>query len=203
MEAHDELRRRGEEAGYDRIHAAARRLFAQLGYDGTTTEMIADAAGVDRQEVVAAGGRAGLYRRVLERFHREQCEMLDRAAEEIPPDADRMRALMDRVLDFYLGHLEGLAIWQQRAMSDAADMTDLEELYRDPVHQRAVRILGADIADNAEFQMLFSVFGWCLSGFAVLGIPLPGGPALEPEDPHAQALFREYMTELLDRLRPR
>ncbi|TNY35501.1 TetR/AcrR family transcriptional regulator [Thermomonospora catenispora] len=202
MEAHNEARARGEETGRDQIYAAALRLFARLGYDGTTTEMIASAAGVDRGEVMAAGGRTGVYRGLLERFSQEQCRMLERVAAQIAPDADWRRALIDRALDFYLQHLEELAVWQQRALSDAADMTDLEQLYQEPIRRKAAQLLGGDPTNDPAFQMLFSVFTWCLAGFATRGISQPDGSTLGPGDPRAQAVFRGYMAELLERLCP-
>lgn len=114
-----------------------------------------------------------------------------------------MRVLTDHAVGFYVEHLEELAVWRHRAMSDAADMTDLEELYREPIRRKAAQLLGGGPAKDLEFHLLFSVFGWRLVGFATRGIPQSDGSTLEPEDPRAQALFREYMAELLERLRPR
>lgn len=85
MEGHDRPGVRDLEAGRDRVYLAALRLFARLGYDGTTTEMIAGASGVNRRDVVAAGGRTGPYRGILERFSRQRCRMLERAAAQITP----------------------------------------------------------------------------------------------------------------------
>ena len=47
--------RQTERTTRDRIIEAALPIFASLGYDGTDNEMIANAAGVSRQEVIAAG----------------------------------------------------------------------------------------------------------------------------------------------------
>ncbi|XVQ15707.1 TetR/AcrR family transcriptional regulator [Spirillospora sp. CA-255316] len=184
-----------------RIRNAAIRLFAGLGYDGTTTDMIADAAGVPRESVLAAGGRRGLYRQTLERYRQEQCSKLDELAAGFTEDDDRMAVMLEHLMDFYLEHLDLVAIWRQRRMMDAADMDDLEELYQFPIHQKVLAVLGPDVVESPEFQLIGLVFAWCLLGFTTGGAPRLDGTLLDPEDPQARALFRAHMVELLEKLR--
>ncbi|XVQ14920.1 TetR/AcrR family transcriptional regulator [Spirillospora sp. CA-255316] len=184
-----------------RVHEAATRLFAGLGYDGTTTDMIAEAAGVPREAVLEAGGCSGLYRRALERSSREQCAMLDEVAAGLAAGDDRLGIVLGRILDYHLDRRDVLAIWRHRRMLDAPDMADIEERYQQPIHQRLLAIVGPDVAQSEEFQLISVVFGWCLVGFATGGATRPDGTLLDPDDPHARTQFRSYMAELLARLR--
>jgi AcrR family transcriptional regulator len=184
-----------------RIRDAATRLFAGLGYDGTTTDMIADTAGVPREAVLEAGGRRELYRRILEHYCQEQCAILDGIAARFTEDDDRMAIVLEHLMDFYLEHRDLVAIWRQRRMLDAADMDDIERLYQEPIHRKVLAVLGPDIVQSPPFQLISVVVAWCLLGFTTGGAPRPDGTLLDPEDPQARALFRAYMLELLDKLR--
>ncbi|MFC5747597.1 TetR/AcrR family transcriptional regulator [Actinomadura rugatobispora] len=184
-----------------RLRDAATRLFAVLGYDGTATEMIADAAGVPREQVVAAGGRSGLYRQALEEHCREQCLMLEEIGQGFRPGDDRMAIVLEHLMDFYLARQDLVAMWRQRRMMDAADMTDLEERYQYPIHQKVLAILGPDVVESPEYELIGVVFAWCLLGFTAGGAPRPDGSLLDPDDPRDRALFRSHMIELMEKLR--
>jgi len=188
-------------ADADHIQRTATRLFAGLGYDGTTTEMIADAAGVSREAVLEAGGRHGLYRRTLEHHTRVQCAMLDELGAGFTDGDDRMAIVLQRLIDFYLDHLDLVAIWRQRRMMDAADMHDLEERYQYPVQHKVMEILGPDIVQDPRYQLFSVVFAWCLLGFTTGGAPRSDGTLMTPEDPGDQDLFRARMVELLETIR--
>jgi AcrR family transcriptional regulator len=188
-------------ADHARVREAATRLFAGRGYDGTTTDMIAEAAGVPAEAVLEAGGCSGLYRRTLERSSREQCAMLDEVAAGLAAGDDRLGIVLGRILDYHLDRRDVLAIWRQRRMLDAAETADIEERYQQPIMQRVLAIAGPDVAQSEEFQLITVVFGWCLVGFATGGATRPDGTLLDPDDPNARTQFRSYMAELLARLR--
>ncbi|MWA01612.1 TetR family transcriptional regulator [Actinomadura sp. LD22] len=183
-----------------RISNVAAHLFAELGYDNTTGEMIAEAAGVNREVVTAAGGRAALYRHALERFYRDERDMLDRVSTAPGAGKSRFSAALDHILDFYLDRREMIAIWQQRGLADASDMDDVEERYQVPSNERAAAILGPEVATGPRFQMIRNVFSWCLVSFIYRGLSPVDGPVLDPADPRARELFHEYMIELYERL---
>jgi hypothetical protein len=86
-------------------------------------------------------------------------------------------------------------------MMDAADLPDIEERYQQPVYRKVLEILGPDITETEEFQLITVLFAWCLSGFTNGGAPLRDGTHLDPAEPQDRNLFRTYMTILLERVR--
>jgi AcrR family transcriptional regulator len=187
-----------------RLRDAAARLFATLGYDNTTTEMLINTAGVSREAVTRVGGRSGLYRDILERFCGEQCDMLDEVASGLTPGDDRLRIVLTSILDYHLNnmqHREVLAIWRQRWMMDAADLFDIESHCLQPIRQKVITILGPEIVETREFRLIIATFTLCLMGFATCGALDTEGSVLDPNDPRDRLAFRSYMCELLEKLR--
>lgn len=181
-----------------RIADSALGLFASLGYDNTTTEMIADAAGVTAEEVVEAGGRRGLYFFLFERFYRDYQEMLDGVARDYTPDYRGSHLHLDRVIDIHLDHPSYISLWQQRWMSDAADIADIEERYWKPIFRRAAEFAGPVGARLPHYDMLASLIIWSLYGFLHGGIMLRDGSILGPDTVEGRDRFREYMHRLQD-----
>jgi AcrR family transcriptional regulator len=187
-----------------RLTDAAARLFARLGYDGTTTEMLVNAAGVSRETVEEAGGRTGLYRRTLERSRDEQLVILDEIARGLTKADDRLDIVMTAILDYFLDNIhrrDVLAIWRERWMMDAADLADIEENSLQPIRQKILSILGPDIAETREFRLISIAFALCLTGYVTGGAILPDGSHLNPDDPRDRMVFRSYMRELIEKLR--
>ncbi len=81
------------EATKDRVASAARGLFAERGYTGTTITAISDAAGVPAQTIYSAlGNKAGILARVTEAWMREtNTPALAQAYFEEPDSARRLR----------------------------------------------------------------------------------------------------------------
>ncbi|MEO3786799.1 hypothetical protein ABGB12_26025 [Actinocorallia sp. B10E7] len=185
----------------NRLNEAALPIFANMGYDSTDNEMIANAAGVSRQEVIAAGGRRRIYLSIVEDFYRAQLEMLDEVAASFVPDEAGIHMLLERMMEFYLDHPDEMALWQQRYLHDAADIADIEAKYRVSVFQRTADIFGPELTSRADLQILANITSWSFRGFMTEGIiQIGGGPILRPEDPEGRARFRSYlhyMTKLL------
>ncbi|WP_344455036.1 hypothetical protein [Actinocorallia aurantiaca] len=198
-----------EEFAKDHLVKTALSLFASLGYDGTDNEMIANAAGVDRQEVAAAGGRTALYLGILETFYQAQSKMLDEAAAAFTPDEAGIRDLFDRMLDFYVDHLPQMALWQHRYLHDAADIADIDTRYRMPMLRKIADVFGTEALTPAGVQMLLNFVSWSLRGFLSEGVIRLEGPPLGPDTVEGQNLLRSYLHELAslvfseDRLRDR
>ncbi|ROO86807.1 TetR family transcriptional regulator [Actinocorallia herbida] len=185
-----------DEEAFARLRRAALPLFASLGYDGTDTRMIADAAGVPREVVIAAGGRRALYLAIVDTYYREQIAALDEIAEGFTPDEPGVRRLLEGMLEFYLDHIPEISIWQHRYLRDAADLIDIDSAYRQPMFHRIADLLGPEITDRIDVPMVFSIVSWSLRGFLSEGIVRPDGSALGAETPAGQLRFRSYLPHL-------
>lgn len=184
----------GDETGEDtRVLAAARRLFAGLGYDGTTTEMIATAAGVPPSAV--EGGKAELYRAILEDFYTAQMKMFDEVEAGYKGGEGDLHRAVDMLLDFYLDHPEELAVWLYRGLLDAVDVADVDERFRRPLARRLFEIF--DMLESIpDPETWISAFSWCITGFLNGGIVARDTDPLTVDDPAARLRFRAFMHRL-------
>ncbi|MFF4536881.1 TetR/AcrR family transcriptional regulator [Streptomyces aureus] len=168
------------DASRERIIAAATSLFADHGYDGTSTRRIAAEAGLNMATVAYhVGGKPDLYREVMLRAHlAEQKVLTDALAafRELAP-ADPVAAvtgLVDRYLDFCLDQPHIPALWMRRWLSDAAEFADLEAAYARPLIEavtdtvREVVPAGPSAApadvEMTVWTVLWSTHGFCRSG---------------------------------------
>ncbi|MFE1290634.1 TetR/AcrR family transcriptional regulator [Streptomyces sp. NPDC058751] len=164
------------DASRERIIAAATSLFADHGYDGTSTRRIAAEAGLNMATVAYhVGGKPDLYREVMLRAHlAEQRVLTDALAdfrEAAPTDpAAAVTALVDRYLDFCLDQPHIPALWMRRWLSDAAEFADLEAAYARPLVEsvrdtvrEAVPAGSADV-EMTVWTVLWSTHGFCRSG---------------------------------------
>ncbi|RKE18786.1 TetR/AcrR family transcriptional regulator [Streptomyces sp. TLI_171] len=164
------------DASRERIVAAATALFAEHGYDGTTTRTIAGAAGLNVATVAYhVGGKADLYREVMRRAHEAEQAAVGAAlaefAREAPADpAAAAAAFADRYLDFCLAQPHVPALWMRRWLSDAAEFAGLEEQYTRPLLESvrdaltaALAELTPDRAELALWTVLWTTHGFCRS----------------------------------------
>src|SRR5690606_38987944 len=115
----------------DRIIDAATRLFAALGYDGTSTRMIAEAAGLNVATVAYhVGGKRDLYIAVMERAHQIERALLSDAVAQVE-DAAGLLTLVDRYIGFCAAHPAAPAPGMHRSLSDAAGLLTLVDRYID------------------------------------------------------------------------
>jgi AcrR family transcriptional regulator len=187
-----------------RLLRTALQLFASVGYDGTTTEMLADSAGVDSGAIVKAGGKAGLYRSVMEFTTNSLKDATREALSRVTRDRIGLHELLDCHLDFYFEHPETQFLWAQRSLSDAADLTDIEERYGIPTDElikNAFKDSGL-LEEADEHQMTTWVFSWCIRGFILEGVRRRDGVVVGQEDEQACIAFRSCMHRLLDALLP-
>ncbi|MFF0293745.1 TetR/AcrR family transcriptional regulator [Kitasatospora sp. NPDC004615] len=168
--------RTAAEASRERILTAATALFAEHGYDGTTTRTIAGAAGLNVATVAYhVGTKADLYREVMRRAHQAERAAVDAALAEFavaaPDDPARAAArFADRYLDFCLEQPHVPALWMRRWMADAAEFADLEERYARPLLEAvagelssALPQLGRDRVEFAVWTVLWTTHGFCRS----------------------------------------
>ncbi|MFB4302906.1 TetR/AcrR family transcriptional regulator [Actinomadura sp. NTSP31] len=150
----------------DRIIDAATRLFAELGFDGTSPRLIADAAGVDAGTVSRlTGGRTDLYREVMRRASDAEKAAVGGAAGGFTPTRQGVERLLDEYLDFYAAHPEYLGLWLHRRTGDAADTADLEEQYVRPRLAGIVEALRAAVPADVDLDLTIWTIPWMISGF--------------------------------------
>jgi AcrR family transcriptional regulator len=184
----------------EQIITVATRLFAELGYDSTGSDLIADAAGDGGHTLIAAvGGKSGLYRRVMERAYRAEQGMLDTALGAYTPDRAGSHRLIDMYLDFYVANPEIVALWMHRWMGDAADVGGLENDFVDPQDELVTGVVAGVVPPDVAVDLLVRTVVWCVFGFLSGGVP-GGRGRTEPRTPDAIERFRGYLHVLVDRM---
>jgi AcrR family transcriptional regulator len=193
-----------ENAETDLLLDTATRLFAQLGYDGTSLRLIADTAGVDAAAADESfGGKTGLYRKVMLRAYEAEQDALLAAAASFSPTRQGVVDLVDAYLDFHVAHPHISALWMQRWMGDAADIPELEDRTRS-LSTAMSRTVQDVTAPGVDVEYLIWTFVWCVHGFLHGGIQHPGAETYhargEPLSPKALKRFRAYLHTLATRL---
>ncbi|WP_067179591.1 TetR/AcrR family transcriptional regulator [Microtetraspora niveoalba] len=188
----------------ERALLAATRLFAALGYDGTSAREIADAVGVDVATLTeVAGAKRDLYLAVLDRALRRHVAMLEKSVQEFHATGCVHR-LLARYLDFCLESPDNLALWMHRWLSDAADVTDFERRYIQPI----MVMVGGPLREwldrndiGVEVDVEFSVWTvmWCAHGFLTGGMVGAEGEPRRASDVETLRRFRRHMHRLWHR----
>ncbi|MFC4009335.1 TetR/AcrR family transcriptional regulator [Nonomuraea purpurea] len=188
------------------ILRVATGLFAGLGYDTTSVEQIAEAAGVRPAAVYGHfTDKRRLYLAVMERAHRVLAAVIEPRSDELreaPPErkAEALHRFVDGYLDLCAEHPEVPQLWAHRWMSDASDIVDLEPRSAQPLTQYAVDGV-ASVAKPANLDPLFVTYTiiWCVQGFAMSGALDGTGQRRGVEDARMTQRFRAHMHQLLDR----
>lgn len=194
-----------EDAEQDRlIINAATRLFAQLGFDGTSLRLIADTAGVGMAELTERfGDKAEVYRRVMRYAYESEQAALTAAAASFSPTRQGVLDIVDAYLDFQVEHPWITSLWMQRWIGDAADILGPEENTRElsVMMASAVREVTAPGIDTE--YMIWTIV-WCVHGFLTGGIQHPGPHSYhargEPLGAEALNRFRAHLHALITRL---
>lgn len=194
----------------EKVLEAATRVFAGLGYDGTSLGLVAEAAGVGVEEVRRkAGGKADLYRAVMLRAHEVERAAMAEAVGRLSPDRrlDRegFAALLDAYLDFSFAHPHLVSLRSHRWLGDAADVREIEESYARPRLLWTTTALRDRAAPGLDLDYIVWTLPWLVSGFLTNGVMRSAerhegeeaGTHLTPRD---QVDFRRYLHALFDRL---
>ncbi|WP_084963948.1 TetR/AcrR family transcriptional regulator [Thermoactinospora rubra] len=169
-------------ASQDRILDAATRLFAALGYDGTSIDLIAQTAGVSRQELARRyDGKQHLYLAVMERAYQAEMTALQAVLSTMSyGDAASFAASVHRLIDAYLAfaadnpHIH--ALWMHRWLSDALDIAELESRYVHPLYTATLAAFepaatAGYIDAEIDREYLLHCMMWCVQGFGRSGAP--------------------------------
>ena len=185
----------------ERVLETAGRLFAELGYDGTSMELIAAAVGRGSEESpLLKGGREKLYRAVIAWFYERDVAHLQEAMKETPHDVAGLHHLLDAFLDFVFQHPEVPGLWQQRALKDAVDLAFVEEEFPPPLLMALTAQGWEGVRPELDLRFLGWLMMWSARGFVHGGLPDRAGEQGLPEDPGARQYFRDQMHSLVDRL---
>ncbi|GAA2631684.1 TetR/AcrR family transcriptional regulator [Actinomadura fulvescens] len=186
---------------FERLVEVATGLFAELGYDATSTEMVAESAGVSVTTVRAEiGGKRDIYLAVMKQTGAQEQVMLEDAVAEFTPDAAGVHRFLDRYLDFFLAHPYTAALWMQRRLFDAADIADMEKIYSIPQLQLVAQKVGGAFGPGVDVEFSLWTVVWCVHSFVQGGIPAPGGERLGRHDHRTVARFRAHLHHMVGRM---
>lgn len=187
----------------DRLLDSATRLFAELGYDETSTQMIADAAGLDVDMATGLVGRKrDLYLAVMERAYQAEQAMLETAAGEFTQDGPGMYRFLDRYIDFFVANPQIAALWIHRRLSDATDISEPEGLYSFPQVTLVGDALRDMFAPGVDVEFFLWTIVWNVHSFVQGGVPDAAGRRRGPQDHETLLRFRAHMREMVRRMLP-
>lgn len=174
---------------------SAQSLFGQLGYDGTTLEMIAQSAGVPTSVVKEHfGDRRSVYEDVFRRTQEPMDALLGLLSEESGlPIEVRVERHLNRFIDYVGGNPDLSAMWQQRRMGDAADLHEIEERYALPQFKRLAQASAEVFREDVDLALMLWTLIWTIDAFFN---NLPGGVGAE-RSPEAVARLRRHLFSLL------
>ncbi|MEU8118010.1 TetR/AcrR family transcriptional regulator [Spirillospora sp. NPDC049024] len=190
-----------EGAGEERelVIEAAARLFVQLGYDGTTLQMIGAVAGMSAQQVSRlVEDKQHLYLEVMTRYSRAEAVYMRGVMERISPDMAGLHTLVDGYLDYSIAHPELRALWVHRWLKDAADVQDVEGLYR-PLLGALVEMFKDAVRPGYDLELGFWNIIWMVNGFIHVGLIDAEGTRRFGDHPPTLRRFRAYMHDMLER----
>ncbi|WP_160573518.1 TetR/AcrR family transcriptional regulator [Actinomadura physcomitrii] len=181
----------------DQVVAVAKRLFADLGYDQTTSEMIARSAGVPMSFVTdECGGRQQIYRRIVQEIRDRAQEVLaSLLAEEGLSARGRFRRLLDELLEYFSRDREGAAIWRQRSIGDASDIQGVEDSYAKPAFDAFARLVGDALRPEVDVELMTWTLMSAIDNF-FNGIPY--GVGQESPDPVMVERFHRHIHALVE-----
>ncbi|WP_433472258.1 TetR/AcrR family transcriptional regulator [Spirillospora sp. CA-142024] len=184
-----------------RVRSAAARLFAELGYDATSNRMIADAAGVDPGTVPDRyGGKQGLYMRVNELTAERWRNRMASLRETFTPDGSGLAQFADMYLDYSLENPEVPKLLTHRWMSDASDVTRLDDEIVGPLLQETIGLVRSALGPEVDAEATLWTIVWTVHGYLQAGYLDATGRRSPPSDPGALRRFRRYQHWLIQRM---
>lgn len=184
---------------HELVVEAAGRLFVQLGYDGTTLQMIGEVAGMSAQEIRRLGeDKQQLYLEVMNRYFDAEAAYMRGVMERVSPDIAGLHTLVDGYLDYSVAHPELRALWVHRWLQDAADVQDVEGLYR-PLLAALVEMFKDAVRADYDLELGLWNIIWIVNGFIHVGIADPDGDRRFADHPPTLRRFRAYMHDMLER----
>ncbi|MFG2085014.1 MULTISPECIES: TetR/AcrR family transcriptional regulator [unclassified Spirillospora] len=186
---------------HQRVIDCATRLFGELGYDGTSLQLIADSLGVSISTIVeVAGDKRALYMEVMRQAFEAERGMLDAAVSRAGPGQAAVHEIADAYLDFHVANPRNRALWTQRSVADAADISELEDRYVRPLFQLVARRIRDLVPPDVDTYCLLGTMVWCVHGFLGSGLFNRTRGMRMADDPAAVEAFRAHLHVLMERL---
>jgi len=197
----------------ERILAVATDLFAEHGYEATSTRTIGEAVGLNIATVAYhVGGKSELYLEVMRRAHEAQRDALagplDQLRETGRSPAEVRAALgrfVDAYLNFCVAHPAVPALWIRRWLAEGDNLASLETEYAGPLVREVSTVVrtvldDAGLAAELDVDMLVFTIVWTCHSFMRAGVIDHTGRRLAPEDLVMLDRFRRHLHDLVDRL---
>jgi AcrR family transcriptional regulator len=173
-----------------RLLAAARRLFAEYGYDDVPVTEIAKEAGVTHSMInVYFGGKAGLLYEIVRTNNEPQYVESKRLAETGRPPLDRLSEMLlfwvlsDGADPRLLAIMQGFSwVWPpQLEAENAADRGRHKELVADLICEaQRSGVVSSSVDPRQAASSVFAIYTWGLRGVVFEG--------LTPEQCHARIM---------------
>ena len=197
----------------ERILRAATELFAERGYDATSTRTIADGVGLNIATVAYhVGSKPDLYREVVRRGHQAQREAmaapLATLASAGAGPAEVRAALgrfVDAYLDFCVANPYVPALWMRRWLSEGPDVAEIETDHAGPLVREVSSVVRglldrAGMATGLDVDMLVFTIVWTSHSFVRAGIIDHSGRRRSPHESAMLERFRHHLHDVVDRL---
>ena len=187
---------RGADEMREQIRQVAFRLFAQLGYDNTDLRLIGDSVGISPEAVEElTGGKRELYLSVLAEGVEGLLAHMDIDSPDYTPDAAGFCLLADRYLAYLVEHPELRRIWMQRWLSDAADLSDLENTYTAPTIGPLIDRWRPGFRPGVDVHMAIFMTFSAINDFVAGGVVLEDGKWVGAESRAACRRLSDYVHE--------
>ncbi|MDX6741553.1 TetR/AcrR family transcriptional regulator [Actinocorallia sp. A-T 12471] len=190
-----------EEVTRERVIDVATRLFAGLGYDMTSLELVADSVGVSVSTVVGlAGDKRQLYLQMMDRMYEEHRGRIQEVIDRTESPYEAAHQIADAYMDVFLANPDLLALWAQRWASDATGIPEVEDLYTRPLMQMSARKIKDVVPPDLGPYAFLGVVIWCVNGFLSTGLLAPKKGMLRSDDVQARNYFRAILHIIVDRM---
>lgn len=181
------------------VLSVALRLFSELGYDGTTTQMIADAAGLKPEAVREVfGGKRDLYLYLTRQSVADQAMRLEAVEPNLTPDADGIKLIVDYYFQYGLDHPGFPGIWMQRRMSDALDLSEVELNFNTPVVARVRELMSRSFKPGVDWEFTVFTLIWSVDCFLAGGIVSADGSRYSAESLKVRRRFLAHLHAYVD-----